>query len=138
MLDRTASLDLSNRSNAWISATAARLDRGDNLGPRRIYLDARCEVFCLVSAIDYDWVTQWRWSWKWDRTKQKRYAFRTSWEGGRRVSVYLHKYLLNHWRKPQESEKHTIGDHQNGESLDNQRDNLEWATVSQNRRNRRR
>ena len=30
------------------------------------------------------------------------------------------------------------GDHQDGESLNNQRHNLEWATRSMNRRNRRR
>jgi hypothetical protein len=139
MLDRTAAFDLSNRSNAWIAATGDRLD-GVTVpnAPRRVYLDDDFVVFCLVSPEDYVWVTQWRWSWKWDRTKQKRYALRSGWIDGRRVSIYMHKALLNHSGKPQPSEKHTIGDHRNGESLDNQIDNLEWETVSGNRRNRRR
>lgn len=130
-----------NLSDAWLSNTAARIapvHAVDLFAPRRVYLDSACEIFCLVLPEDYAWVTQWRWSWKWDRTKTKRYAFRTSWVEGRRVSIYLHKAVLNHCGKKQPTEAHTIGDHQNGESLDNQRGNLEWATVSQNRRNRKR
>ena len=128
-----------NHSDAWLSSTVANLGAVDRLdAARRVYLDKDCEVFALVSPEDYEWVTQWRWAWKWDRTKTKRYAYRTSWEGGRRVSVYMHKAILNHAGKVQPSEDHTIGDHQDGESLNNQRDNLEWATVSQNRRSRKR
>jgi hypothetical protein len=138
MLDRAGSLDLSNPSNAWINATAARLDAGDDLGPRRVYLDKDCVVFCLVSPEDYTWATQWRWSWKWDKHKRKRYAYRTTWVDGRRVSLYMHKLILDRAMKLQPTEKHTIGDHQDGESLHNVRENLEWATPSANCMNRRR
>lgn len=106
--------------------------------PRRVYLDKACEIFALVSPQRYAWVSQWRWGWRWDRTKTKRYATRTSWSGGRRVTVYMHKAILAETGKIQPTELHTIGDHQDGESLNNQDDNLEWATVSQNRRNRKR
>lgn len=106
--------------------------------PRRVYLDRDCEIFALVSPGRYAWVTQWRWKWNWDRTKTKRYAIRCTWINGRRVTIYMYKAILVETGKVQPSELHTIGDHQNGESLDNQDDNLEWATRSQNRRNRKR
>jgi HNH endonuclease len=105
--------------------------------PREVFLDQHCEVFCLVSPEDHAFVTQWRWSWKWNLHKRKRYAYRTSWRDGRRCSIYLHKALLNHWRVRQPSEAHTIGDHIDGDSTNNQRDNLRWATPSENAKNRR-
>lgn len=133
--------DRLNLSDAWLRSTSARYFDAPALDarvPRRLYLDQRCEVFALVSPEDYEHFSQWRWSWRWDRTKTKRYATRTSWRDGRRVTIYLHKAILNHAGKVQPGEAHTIGDHQNGESLDCQRDNLEWATRSMNRQNRKR
>lgn len=125
-----------NPSDAWLRSQGAILSVvAPHVALRRVYLDRDCEVFCLVSSDDYAWAVQWRWSWRWDRTKQKRYAARTSWRDGRRCTVYMHKAILDRC-KIQPSEAHIIGDHGNGESLDNQRGNLEWATVSQNRRNR--
>jgi hypothetical protein len=127
-----------NPSDAWLRATAVLVDSMPPLfAPRRVYLDKDCEIFCLVSPEDYDFVTQWRWKWNWDRTKKKRYAIRTPRIQGRSTTIYLHKVICER-KGPAPSEAHTIGDHQNGESLDCQRHNLEWATVSQNRRNRKR
>jgi hypothetical protein len=120
------------------SSWAVPIEAIDLTVPRRVYLDRHGEVFALVSAKTYEWVTQWRWSWRWDRTKAKRYATRTSWCDGRRVTVYMHKAILNHSGKPQPSEAHMIGDHRDGDSLNNQDENLEWATVSMNRSNRKR
>lgn len=131
--------DGAHRSGEWIPAPFAESIAAISAAePRRVYLDAACEVFCLVSPERYAWVTQWRWSWRWDRTKTKRYATRTSWKDGRRCTVYMHKAILAETGKPQPTEAHTIGDHQDGDSLNNQDGNLEWATVSMNRRNRKR
>jgi hypothetical protein len=130
-----------NYSDAWLATTAeqfADVEALDTNAPCRVFLDAACEIFCLVSAEDYAWVTQWRWKWNWDRTRTKRYAIRTTRKDGRHVTIYMHKEILNRSGKKQPSEAHTIGDHQDGESLNNQRDNLEWATISQNRKNRKR
>jgi hypothetical protein len=129
-----------NPSDAWLRSVDAMISAlpAAAMPPRRVYLDKACEIFCLVSAEDYDWVTQWRWGWRWDRWKKKRYATRTSWRDGRRCTVYMHKAVLERAGKVQPSEAYTISDHQDGESLNNRRGNLEWATVSMNRRNRRR
>jgi hypothetical protein len=131
-----------NLSDAWLRSAAALyfdVPTFDPRAPRRIYLDKHCEVFALVSPEDYEWASQWRWGWVWDRTKTKRYARRTPRGPGQASqTIWLHKAVLNRSGKVQPSEAHTIGDHGNGESLDCQRDNLEWATKSMNRRNRKR
>lgn len=135
-----------NFSDRWIEKTAERLEcwppSVDTPPPRQIFLNADCTIFALVSACDYEWAIRWRWKWVWDRTKTKRYAKRTprisNGDGtSRSINIYLHKEICSR-KGPPPSEAHTIGDHQNGESLDCQRDNLEWATRSQNRRNRKR
>lgn len=129
-----------NPSDAWLRSVES-LNLGQSIRPdepRRVNLDEACEIFCLVSPAALCRVSQWRWSWRWDRTKTKRYATRTSWRDGRRCTVYMHKAILNETGKVQLTNAHTIGDHQDGASLNNQDDNLEWATVSQNRRNRKR
>lgn len=131
-----------NLSDAWLRSTAAAFPEVaaiDATTPRRIYLDAACEIFALVSPEDYAWASQWRWGWVWDRTKTKRYARRTPrGAGGKSRTVWLHKEICERANGPAPSELHTIGDHENGESLDCQRGNMRWATKSMNRRNRRR
>jgi hypothetical protein len=106
---------------------------------RRVYLCPHDDsVFCLVSPEDYEWAMQWKWQFTWDRHKRKRYATRsTTLPGRKRIKVYMHKAILNRSGKIQPSEKHTIGDHQDGDSLLNVRGNLEWATPSMNAINRR-
>lgn len=109
--------------------------------PRRIYLSPRDDsVFCLVSPEDYDWCVQWCWQFTWDRHKRKMYATRsTRLAGNRRVKIYLHKAILTErMRLIQPSEAHTIGDHGDADSLNNQRWNLAWVTPSQNRKTARR
>lgn len=140
MMDGFSSFDASNHSDVWLRSAADQFPAEvvDPAAPRRVYLDKDCEIFCLVSPQDYGFITQWRWKWTWDRTKTKRYAIRTTRQDGRHVTFYMHKEILNNAGKKQASEAHTIGDHQDGESLNNQRHNLEWATVSMNRRNSKR
>lgn len=107
---------------------------------RRIYLGRAAEVFCLVDEVDYEWATQWRWGFTFDRTKRKMYATRMTRLHGRagpQTKVYLHKAILERAGLTPPSTAHTIGDHEDGDSLNNQRDNLRWATTVQNRRNRR-
>lgn len=134
-------MDGLNYSDAWLQSAAEQFSDVaaiDATAPRQVFLDRDCEIFCLVSPEDYAWVTQWRWKWNWDRTKTKRYAIRcTRTEGRRHTTIYMHKEICGRKSAPP-SELHSIGDHQDGESLNNQRFNLEWATRSQNRKNRKR
>jgi hypothetical protein len=104
---------------------------------RRIYLDVNATVFATVSEEDYAWAIQWKWQITWDRHKRKMYATRTTRtkeSGGRRFKLYLHKEILKRSGKVQPSEKHHMGDHGDGDSLNCQRWNVNWATPSQNRR----
>lgn len=127
-----------NFSDRWLATAAEQFSAPvDMFAPRQVFLDAALEIFALVSPEDYAWATQWRWKWNWDRTMTKRYAIRCTWIDGRRATVYLHKEICGRKSAPP-SELHHIGDHQNGESLDCQRGNMEWATKSMNRRNRKR
>lgn len=101
----------------------------------RIWLDTACTVCALVSHEDYEWALQWKWQITWDRHKRKAYATRSaSTHGGRRIKYYLHKEVLKRSMKLPPSAKHTMGDHGDGNSLNCERWNLDWATPSQNRR----
>lgn len=107
----------------------------------RVYLTDDLSVWCIVDPEDAAFVTQWRWQFTWDRHKRKRYATRSpgSRKGEPRRKIYLHKLLLSErWNEPQPTEAHTIGDHGDGDSLNNRRRNLSWATHSMNAKNRRR
>lgn len=104
---------------------------------RPIYLDRGCEIYCVVDLQDYEFAMQWKWKpIKSKGTKLKYYAFRTSrWEG-RHVAYFLHKLICFRANGLPPTRDHLIGDHQDGDSLNNRRINLNWATQSQNRLNR--
>lgn len=104
---------------------------------RRVFLsDRNDELFCIVDADDYDWLQSFSWSLHkrgdWQPTY---YARRTVWPRG--TPYYLHVDLLRHISVPPSLE-HVVGDHLNGNTLDNRRCNLRWATLVENRRNRHR
>lgn len=104
----------------------------------RIWLDVEAGIYATVSFEDYAWALTWNWQITWDRHKRKAYATRsTKTHGGRRVKYYLHKEVLKRSMKLPPSPKHSMGDHQDGNSLHCERDNLEWATPSQNRQSAR-
>lgn len=108
------------------------------VGFRPIFLDNAAELFCVVDAEDYVWAGQWRWSATPNSTGLKFYATRsTRLEGrtGPQVRVYLHKEILLRAKGGPPHRRYVIGDHLNGQSLNNRRVNLRWATRSQNARN---
>lgn len=111
---------------------------------RPIYLDDTGMLFAIVDDIDYHWAQQWRWRATYSKNrnnpkhKKKAYATRSArigGRGGRNVTLYLHKEVLKRTGKMPPTARHIIGDHQNGESLDCRRGNLEWATPQQNYEN---
>ncbi len=110
---------------------------------RRVYLDDTGELFAIVDEIDYGWAVQWKWRVTYSKDRgshltRKAYAtrsFRVGGRGGRNVTLYLHKLVLARTGKLPPTPAHIIGDHQNGDSLDCTRNNLEWATPQMNREN---
>lgn len=101
---------------------------------RPIYL--ACGAVAIVDDTDWLWAIENLWRATPDKTGRKLYASRSIAIGdGRKSSLYLHKEILIRSGAVPPSPRHTIGDHRNGNSLDNRRINLRWATPSQNRLN---
>jgi hypothetical protein len=107
---------------------------------RRIMLSARDNIWTLVDATDYGWLSEHVWN-VWHAGSGRHdswmlYAKRN--EGPGRATVRMHREILI--RADPRDEKFMaahIGDHGNGQTLDNRRANLGWGTQQQNNRNRR-
>jgi len=78
----------------------------------------------IVDATDFEWLNQWNWSALKSETGHF-YAHR--WSGARHIS--MHRLILGLYGKQ-------MGDHENGNSLDNRRNNLRKCNPSQNVCNR--
>jgi hypothetical protein len=104
---------------------------------RRIMLSARDNIWTLVDATDYDWLSQHVWNvWHDGRKAWQIYAKRN--EGPSRTTVRMHREILIKADPRDEAFMAShIGDHGNGQTLDNRRANLAWGTTQQNNRNRR-
>lgn len=91
-------------------------------------------VCCVLDPEDYAHFRKWKWQVTLNSRGNKAYATRMTSSGSRgsNVKIYLHKAVLERSGKKPPTAKHIIGDHQDGDSLNNRRDNLEWATVSEN------
>jgi hypothetical protein len=103
------------------------------MGECRIWLDDT--RYCVVDEIDFAWAKQWRWHPTANSTGRKFYATRMTRERGTRkqIKVYLHKEILKRSGKKARSVHHTIGDHDDdGDSLNDRRGNLFWATLRMN------
>lgn len=91
-------------------------------------------LFAKVSALDYERLNQWKWFAQWNPHTQSFYAYRhtTVAEGKNRAKVGMARLILclDFGDKRQ-------AEHENRDTLDNQRGNLRVATTSQNQGNRR-
>jgi HNH endonuclease len=88
-----------------------------------------------VSDEDYQWLLQWRWNFK--KNKPNRggniYARRSTTNG---TAFYMASEILEkRIGRSRPSSKHEA-EHKNRDSLDNRRENLDWATKSQQSKNR--
>lgn len=106
-------------------------------GVRVIMLSERLDIFCLVDAVDYDWLTENNWNVSWgSRTPWQHYAKRNV--GRERATVRMHREIMK--RADPRSERFMARrhvDHRNGQTLDNRRSNLRWVTNAENCANKR-
>ena len=98
--------------------------------PCQIWLDDT--KYVTVDAVDFEFAMQWKWHATFNSTGKKFYATRMTRVNGKNVKVYLHKEILKRTGKRRRSVHHTIGDHLDGDSSNNCRSNLSWATIRQN------
>lgn len=105
----------------------------------RLYGDNMAQVYAVVDQDDYEYFSRWKWDYKISRGGKKIYLRRSAGNSTiKRSPIYLHVAICSRANFLPPSEEHTYVDHINGNSLDNRRDNLRWATPTQNRRNARR
>jgi hypothetical protein len=98
-------------------------------------------LFAVVDKEDYEWALKWKWHAVKSRGCNKFYAARNTRQRGvhpKQIKIFLHKEILIRTGKPQPSPAHHIGDHEDGDSLNDRRFNLNWSTPSMNRRTARR
>jgi len=104
---------------------------------RRIMLSARENIWTLVDAEDYAWLSENVWNVSWgSRTPWQFYAKRNV--GPDRATLRMHREIMI--KADPRSEvfmaAHPV-DHGNGQTLDNRQENLAWVSKAQNLANRR-
>jgi hypothetical protein len=106
---------------------------------RTIICGARTQYAVKVSPEDYDFLMQWKWTYAVSHKGGGLvYARRSVRCGDQNVTILMHRVIITERmgiERP--SDKHFV-DHENGDSLDNQRFNdrgqqqLQWLTAKQN------
>lgn len=97
-----------------------------------ITIGAKGQFETIVSPQDYDYLRQYKWTFKRSSVKYAYavYARRCIRVGGRKITVLMAHVILERMGKPRPTPAHT-SEHGNGKPLDNQRDNLSWATMKE-------
>lgn len=104
-----------------------------------IFLGRQAQYETRVSDEDYEFLIGFRWSFAVSHPAGGLvYARRSVWVPNQNVNqtVLMHHVVLKRMKKERPSLRHTA-DHENGDSLCNERWNLRWATPEQQMRNRR-
>lgn len=99
----------------------------------RIWLNER--DFALVDPADALYLTCYRWSLH-RNARGAPYASRLvgAWPLVKRQRIFMHREIMKRVGPPP-TEEHRYVDHKNGDTLDNRRANLRWATAEMNARN---
>ena len=90
-----------------------------------------------VDASDYDWLSQWKWMAMWNPNTNSFYAKRNATVGelqkGYPTNVMMHRFIAG---VPVKAGRRIQVDHENHDTLDNQRSNLRCVNPSQSGMNR--
>ena len=86
--------------------------------------------FAIVDDADFEWLSQWKWKASWSECTHSYYVNRTDHSSGQPVTIRMHRLILG-----LEAGDKRQGDHRNGNTLDNRRDNLRIATRAENKFN---
>lgn len=104
----------------------------------RIIQCGRCRSFIVrVSEEDYDYLMgMGHWLITHPKGGTKQYAYQHAKHHGKTVLTWMHKVVL--WRSvgPPPTPAHIIGDHWAGNTFDNRRHMLRWATHQMNSANK--
>lgn len=103
---------------------------------KTISLGRHADVVCYVDDVDYEWALQWKWRITFDKHKRKMYATRNTRQrkvSPHQITVYMHKEILIRKGDVAPSLDHNIGEHADGDSLNNRRENLSYVTPKMNR-----
>lgn len=113
------------------------LDQLDAPRTATIPLGAQGQYETIVDADDYAFLTQWRWQYKRSRGGNV-YAKRGTRlrSEGRQITILMHAVVCELEHGPRPTPQHTPH-HKNYDPLDNRRENLCWATKSEQRKNQR-
>lgn len=104
-----------------------------------IVIGARAQYETRVSFEDYAYLLGFKWTFaRSHKGGELIYARRSVWCPARRcnVTVLMHHVVMERAELLRPTPEHTA-DHENGDSLDNERENLRWLTPEQQMRNRR-
>jgi hypothetical protein len=110
-----------------------------------IIVGCRTQYVVKVSWQDVDFLMQWPWTFAVSHPRHGGlvYARRSVREGDRNVTLLMHRVIITErMGLARPSDRHFV-DHENGDSLDNQRENeggvqqLRWLTNQENMANRR-
>lgn len=105
-----------------------------------IHLGKNNQYQTEVSDEDYAYLMQWKWNYKISRCKNGRKVYARRGGGHRtggslKPTILMHNVVLERAKGQRPSDVHTA-DHGDRDSLNNRRENLDWATPSDQGKNR--
>ena len=101
------------------------------IGPSIAYIQLTKGLLALVDSDTAPILSRWNWSAMMDGGKKYFYAARSGPKGDTpKLTILMHRVILGDHLSPR------IGDHRNGNTLDNRRCNLRWCSKLQNVINR--